>query len=135
MCTNTVVPLHKGGVQYAVSVVVIKPARLYPDTSSSNRPNSIDKQYKYSHNEQDNQRLQGLSYYNEPLMALHIRFHHNARLTSCHTSISQFVLSRNGEKSLNAFWSPNPDPDHLIGGPSHGYIPPRSIPVALWYLV
>ena len=27
----------------------------------------------------------------------------------------------NGEESLNKFLSPDPDPDHLRGGPSHGY--------------
>ena len=37
--------------------------------------------------------------------------------------MAYFVLSRNGEESFNTFLSPNPnpDPDHLRGGPSRGY--------------
>ena len=52
-------------------------------------------------------------------------FHHNARLTSWRTLMSYLVLSRNGEESLNKFSipDPNPDLDHLIGGPSQGYTP------------
>ena len=39
------------------------------------------------------------------------------------TLMAYFVLSRNGERSLNKFLSPvlDPDPDHLRGGPSHGH--------------
>ena len=50
-------------------------------------------------------------------------FHHNARLTSWRTLMAHFVLSPNGEESLNQFLSPDPDPhpDHLRGGPSHGH--------------
>ena len=33
--------------------------------------------------------------------------------------MAYFVLSRNGEESLNKFLSP--DPDRLRGGPSHGH--------------
>ena len=35
--------------------------------------------------------------------------------------MSYLILSRNGEESFNKFWSP--DPDHLRGGPIHGYTP------------
>ena len=32
---------------------------------------------------------------------------------SWHTLMKYFVLSPNGEESLNKFLSPDPDPDHL----------------------
>ena len=35
--------------------------------------------------------------------------------------MAYFVLSPSGEESLKTFLSPDPDPDHLRGGPSHGY--------------
>ena len=41
----------------------------------------------------------------------------NARLMSWRTLMTYFVLSRNGEKSLNKFLSPDPD---YLRGPSHG---------------
>ena len=51
-------------------------------------------------------------------------FHHNARLTSWRTLMAYFVQSRNGEESLNKCLSPgpDPDPDNLRRGPSHGII-------------
>ena len=33
--------------------------------------------------------------------------------------MAYFVLSRNGEESVNTFFSPYPDQDHFRGGPSH----------------
>ena len=44
-------------------------------------------------------------------------------MTSWRTLMACFVLSPNGEESLNKFLSPDPDPhpDHLRGGPSHEY--------------
>ena len=35
--------------------------------------------------------------------------------------MSYLVLSRNGDESFNNFLSPDPDSDHLRGGPNHWY--------------
>ena len=35
--------------------------------------------------------------------------------------MAYFILSPDGEESLNIFLSPDPDPDRLRGGPSHGH--------------
>ena len=35
------------------------------------------------------------------------------------SSMVYFVLSQSGEESLIKFLSPDPDPDHPRGGPSH----------------
>ena len=58
-------------------------------------------------------------------LLLAILFHHNALFTSLRTLMSYLVPSCNGEESFNKLWSPNqdPNPDHLRGGPSHGYTP------------
>ena len=63
-----------------------------------------------------------------PSLALMHIWHHNACshcnacLTSWSTLMEYFGLSPYGEESLNEFLSPDPDPDtdHLRGGPSHG---------------
>ena len=47
-------------------------------------------------------------------------FNHNA----CLTSWGYFVISPNGEESLNKILSEHPDPDNILGGPSHGYVHP-----------
>ena len=46
------------------------------------------------------------------------RIHHGALLNLWCTLMAYFVISPNGEESLNKWLSPHPD--HLRGGPSHG---------------
>ena len=48
-------------------------------------------------------------------------FYHDTRFKSWCTLMSYFVLSPNGEESINKFLSPDPDPDsdHLRLGLSH----------------
>ena len=46
-------------------------------------------------------------------------FRHTARLMSSCTLVAYSVLSPDGEESFNKLSSP--DPDHIRGGPNHGY--------------
>ena len=72
-----------------------------------------------SSNKQDDKRWQTVARYYTLMTSLHIFFHHNACLTLWRNLMGYFVPCPNGEVSFNKFLSP--DPDHLRGGPSHGY--------------
>ena len=59
-----------------------------------------------------------------PLTMTHMRRHvmHVFITTPWRTLMAYFVLPPNGEEYLNKFLTPDPDPDHLRGGPSYGHI-------------